>query len=158
VTGDPVAGSGEEAAMDLEGYGPRPGQEPVDRLLEDCRTLSPAGVERAAAGWERLVGSLGSGRYHEAERAALRHLESARRTPRWDDLRNRLLGLTERGTPLVAWRQEHGEVGHRAEAALLGAALALVAGPELDRPRRETLLGPMAEALPWLLDGSVAGG
>ena len=140
--------------MDVEGYGPRPDQDPIDRLLEDCRTLSPAGIERVATGWQRLVGSSGSGAYHDAERAALRVVESAGRTPSWDELRNRLLGLTERGVPLVAWRQEHGEVGHRAEAALLGAALALVAGPDLDRAHRTTLLAPLAEALPWLLDGS----
>jgi hypothetical protein len=144
--------------MDVDGYGVRPGQDPVDRLLEDCRTLSPAGIERVASGWERLVGSSGTGPYHEAERAALRMLESEGRTASWDELRTRLVGLTERGVPLVAWRQEHGEVGHRAEAALLGAALALVAGPDLDRSHRRTLLAPMAEALPWLLDGSAVPG
>lgn len=144
--------------MDAEGYGVRPGQDPVDRLLEDCRTLSPAGVERVADGWQRLVGVIGTGPYHEAERAALRILESAGRTPAWDDLRTRLVGLTEHGVPLIAWRQEHGETGHRAEAALLGAALALVAGPDLDRAHRRTLLAPMAEALPWLLDGSAVPG
>jgi CO/xanthine dehydrogenase Mo-binding subunit len=144
--------------MDVEGYGVRPGQDPVDRLLEDCRTLSPAGIERVADGWQRLVGSSGTAAYHGAERAALRVLEARDRTQAWDDLRARLLGLTERGVPLIAWRQEHGEAGHRAEAALLGAALALVTGPDLDRSHRRTLLAPMAEALPWLLDGSAVPG
>ena len=65
-------------------------------------------------------------------------------------LRNQILGLTERGQPLVAWRAEHGPVGHKAEEALLAAALAITAGDALG-PQRATLLRPMAEALPWLL-------
>lgn len=134
--------------MDVEGYGEREGQSALDRLLEDSRTLSPAGVERAAAGWERHAGDRGA--WHRAEQAALRELEASGEGERWDEVRNRLLGLTERGTPLVAWRAEHGDTGHRAENALLGAALAIVAD-RLDREHRETLLRPMAEAMPWLL-------
>ena len=142
-------------AMDRDGYGVREGQTPVDRLLEDCRTLSPAGIERVARGWVIHAEGEHLAAYHAAERAALRLLEETNRTPGWDELRDRLLGLTERGTPLVAWRQEHGDTGHRAERALLGAALALVAGPDLDRVHRHTLLAPMAEGLPWLLGGGV---
>jgi len=41
--------------------------------------------------------------------------------------------------------------GHHAEAAALGAALALHAAGYLDRAHFETLVRPMAEALPWLL-------
>jgi len=134
--------------MDTEGYGPRPDQSSIDRLLEDCRTLSPAGVERVAAGWDRRSGP---GSFREAEAAALRSVESAGRGPQWDRLRNQLLGLTERGMPLVAWQREHGEVGHKAENALLAAALALVAGQDLDPATSRALLRPMAEALPWLL-------
>ena len=141
--------------MDRDGYGAREGQTPVDRLLEDCRTLSPAGIERIAHGWVTLAEGDRHAGYVAAERAALRLLEQEGRSPQWDELRDRLLGLTERGSPLVAWRLEHGETGHRAERALLGAALAIVAGPDLDRPHRETLLRPMAEALPWLLTGNL---
>ncbi|HWF57949.1 MAG TPA: hypothetical protein VG520_06325 [Candidatus Dormibacteraeota bacterium] len=133
--------------MDNDGYGQRPGQTPLDRLLEDCRTLGPSGIERIAAGWEQRVPDV----HREAERAALEVLESTGRGAQWDDLRNRLLGLTERGVPLLAWRAEHGDVGHSAEDALLGAALALLARPELDARRAETLVTPMASALPWLL-------
>jgi hypothetical protein len=135
--------------MDFEGYGKRPGQSPIDRLLEDSRTLSPAGVERAAAGWDRHVGA-GEASYRKAEQAALRQIEATGKGADWDELRNRLLGLTERGTPMVAWRVEHGSTGHKGENALLGAALALVAGPELPAEHRDALLRPMAEALPWL--------
>ena len=70
--------------------------------------------------------------WHQAERAALHVLEATNRAPAWDDLRNRILDITEHHDALVSWREEHGEVGHRAEDALLGAALALSARPELD--------------------------
>lgn len=134
---------------DTEGYGARLGQTPLERLLEDCRTLSPAGVERVAQGWEQHGGD---GPLHEAEQAALHAIEAARRGSQWDALRNRLLGLTERGQPLVAWRIEHGPTGHKAEDALLAAALALTAGDALDARHRTTLLRPMSEALPWLTE------
>jgi hypothetical protein len=141
--------------MDRDGYGAREGQTAIERLLEDCRTLSPAGIERVADGWTRHA----DGGLHpavvEAERTALRLLERDGRSEQWDRLRDRLLGLTERGTPMIAWRVEHGDTGHRAERALLAAALALVAGPDLDRAHRDTLLRPMGEALPWLTAGNL---
>jgi|SRR5579884_2199391 len=140
-------------AIDSDGYGPRPGQADVDRLLEDARTLSPLGVERAAEGWVRHAGAGTHQGWHEAERAALQVLETTRRASAWDDLRSRILGLTENSGALVAWRVEHGETGHHAEDALLGAALALLAQPELDAAHARTLLAPMAEALPWLTGG-----
>ena len=137
-------------SIDTEGYGPRPSQTDIDRLLEDSRTLSPLGIERAADGWARHAGSGEHTAWREAERAALHTLETNGRTGAWDELRNRLLGLTESEGALVSWRFEHGDVGHNAERALLGAALALMAQPELDRNHAKTLLAPMGEALPWL--------
>lgn len=139
-------------AMDADGYGPRPGQGDVDRLLEDARTLSPLGVERAAQGWVHHAGSGEHDTWQEAERAALDALDSHGRLQEWHDLRDRLLGLTEERGALVAWRVEHGQVGHHAEGALLGAALALTAQPGLDPRHARVLLAPMAEALPWLSD------
>lgn len=132
---------------DVDAYGPRPGQTQLERLLEDARTLSPAGIERVADGWDRHGGA----RVHEAEQAALHDIEAAGRTQEWHDLRTRLLGLTERGEPLVAWRAEHGPVGHKAEDALLAAALALTTADVIDREHRDALVRPMGEALPWLL-------
>ena len=88
----------------------------------------------------------------EAERAALHVLEQNNRVHEWDELRNRILDLTERHAALIAWRDEHGEVGHRAEDALLGAALALTARPDLDTGHERVLLGPMSAALPWLAE------
>jgi len=52
----------------------------------------------------------------------------------------------------VSWKVEHGEQGHHAEAAALGAALALSAAGHLDRRHTDTLARPMAEALPWLAE------
>ena len=138
-------------ASDDDGYGERPGQSDIDRLLEDCRTLSPLGVERVAQGFEAHAGRGAHESWHEAERAALHVLETTNRAAEWDLLRNRLLGLTESGAALVAWRVEHGQVGHDAEEALLGAALALSARPRLDPAHERVLVRPMAEALPWLL-------
>lgn len=149
---------------EVDGYGQRDGQSDIDRLLEDCRTLSPTGIERIAQGWMTLVGagwsenvsdhkgasSMEHDSWHDAERAALRVLETTNRAPAWDALRNRILDLTERHDAMVAWRKEHGEAGHRAEDALMGAALALSARPGLDAAHETTLLAPMATSLPWL--------
>lgn len=137
--------------VDSDGYGVRPDQSDIERLLEDCRTLSERGIERIAQGWSHDVDdSSGHSGWTEAERAALHVLEAANRVSEWDELRNRILDLTERHAALVAWRDEHGEVGHRAEDALLGAALALSARPDLDARHAQVLLGPMSSALPWL--------
>jgi hypothetical protein len=153
-------------SQDNDGYGARKGQSDIDRLLEDCRTMSPSSIERIARTWvatvapgwaenvadHRETSSLQHTIWHDAERAALRVLETTNRARAWDELRNRVLDLTEHHDSLLAWRAEHGEVGHRAEDALLGAALALSARPELDRREQKTLLAPMAAALPWLLE------
>lgn len=153
---------------EVDGYGKRDDQSDIDRLLEDCRTLSPSGIERIARGWMTLVGagwaenisdhkegsSVGHDAWHEAERAALHVLETTNRAPAWDTLRNRILELTERHDSMVAWREEHGDSGHRAEDALLGAALALSARPGLDVAHETTLLAPMSKGLPWLASKS----
>ncbi len=55
-----------------------------------------------------------------AERAALQLLEASDHVGDWDDLRRRILDLTEGRGSLVAWRAEHGPAGHRAEQAALG--------------------------------------
>ena len=134
--------------MDIDGYGDRPDQSDLDHLLEDCRSLSPAGIERIASAWDRR----GSDPiFVEAERAALHAVESSEHGEVWDSTRNQVLGLTERGTPLVSWGAEHGEIGHKAEDALLTAALALLARPKLNHHHAKVLLHPMAQALPWLL-------
>lgn len=135
---------------EFDGYGARPGQDDIGRLLEDIRTLSADGIERIATAWVERAGRGRHASWLEAERAGLHVIETTRRARDWDEVRNQLLGLTERGVPLIAWRSEHGEVGHSAENALLGAALGLIAGAELDARHRRTLLAPMADALPWL--------
>ena len=137
--------------MDQDGYGYRADDRGIERLLQDSRTLSPAGIERAAWGWDRHEDPKLMEQYHQAEKTALRAIEQADRGPQWEELRRKILDLTEGRTSLVSWKAEHGDVGHKAERAALGAALALVSQDKLDHPHFVTLVRPMAEALPWLL-------
>ncbi|HEX6548165.1 MAG TPA: hypothetical protein VF134_05430 [Candidatus Dormibacteraeota bacterium] len=134
--------------MDVDGYGFPSGERTIGRLISDIRTLSQLGVERVAEGWDRH-GPV-SGRWHEAEQAALHAIEEGRRGEMWDEVRRQLFGLTESGQALIVWQSEHGEVGHKAERAAYGAALALLAGDLLDRETAAVLTRPMGEALPWL--------
>lgn len=144
--------------MDSDGYGYSTDDQSIGRLLDDLRTLSPSGIERVAHGWE-LYGLPHLERYHEAELAALEAIETAHRTTDWEALQRAVLDLTEGRSSLISWKVEHGEKGHHAEAAALGAALALQAAGNLDRRHTETLARPMAEALPWLAEvhGTAAG-
>jgi len=136
---------------DPEGYDFRSDERGVDRLLTDFRTLSPAGIERAAWGWNRHADGAAVVAFREAEKAALKAIEANHLTSQWEAGRRTILDLTEGRTSLVAWRAEHGETGHKAERAALGAALAVVAAAHLDRRHFVSLVRPMAEALPWLL-------
>ena len=140
---------------DVEGYGYGAGEQGLDRLLNDARVLSPAGIERAAWGWDRHEDPRLMQRFHEAERAALHALEKNNRTQQWDDVRKRILDMTERRTSLEDWKAEHGDIGHKGERALLAAALGIVARDKLDHQQYVTLVRPMSEALPWLLPEAV---
>src|SRR4029077_3193657 len=125
---------------EIDGYGPRTGQSKIDRLLEDCRALSAASIERIAQAWmddegpgwaERTTDgseqpTSSHAEWEEAERDALHLLETTNQSAHWDELRNAILDLTEGSNAMVSWRQEHGDAGHRAEDALLGAALGLM--------------------------------
>jgi len=138
-------------SIDAEGYGFPAHQRTLARLIEDIRILSPAGVERAAQGWDRHAKLHGLQSIHEAEKAAIHAIEKADQGPAWDEVRRSLFGLTESGGALVSWKAEHGEIGHKAEDAAFMAALALVAGNLISKEQQATLLRSMAEALPWLL-------
>lgn len=140
--------------MDIDGYGFSEADRGLQRLVDDFRTLSPAGIERAAWGWDRHIGKSGSPAYEQAERAAIHVIEQSNRGEVWNRARRLVFGMTEGDESLVSWRAEHGETGHKGERAAHGAVLALVAGEQLEQRTRETLLKPMAEALPWLLPGS----
>jgi hypothetical protein len=136
--------------MDSDGYGYAADDRGTGRLLDDLRTLSPTAIERVAHGWEtHALPHLE--RYHKAETAALAAIEGAHSTSDWEALQRQILDLTEGRSSLVSWKVEHGEKGHHAEAAALGAALALHAGGYLDAADTTVLARPMAEALPWLL-------
>ena len=138
-------------ALDAEGYGYGSHEEGLERLLTDARVLSPAGIERAAWGWDRHEDPRLMQRFHDAERAGLRALEKSDRGPQWEEARLRILELTEGRTSLEDWKAEHGDVGHKAERALLAAALAILARDKIDHEHYATLVRPMSEALPWLL-------
>lgn len=120
------------------------------RFISDLRTFSAAGVERAAWGWDQH-GERSIARFHAAERAALRAVESADRGAQWEEFRRSIFGLTEGASALVAWQYEHGAVGHKAERAAFGAALALFAQDDISHGDYVALASAMAEALPWLL-------
>jgi hypothetical protein len=139
--------------VDAEGYGFPEHQRTLVRLMDDIRVLSPAGVERAAMGWDTRVGNNGLPALHAAEKAALHAIEQADRGPAWDEVRRSLFGLTESGGALISWKAEHGEIGHKAENAAFAAALGLVATGLISDEQAATLMRPMAESLPWLLPG-----
>jgi len=138
-------------AVDAEGYGYGSHEEGLERLLTDARVLSPAGIERAAWGWDRHEDPRLMQRFHDAERAGLRALEKSDRGPQWEEARRRILELTEGRTSLEDWKAEHGDVGHKAERALLAAGLAILGRDKIDHEHYATLVRPMSEALPWLL-------
>jgi hypothetical protein len=137
--------------LDAEGYGFPEHQRTLKRLIDDIRVLSPAGVERAAQGWDGHATGRGLTAVHEAEKAALHAIERADRGSVWDEVRRNLFGLTESGGALISWKAEHGDIGHKAEDAAFMTALALVAGDLISQQQAATLMRPMAEALPWLL-------
>jgi len=137
--------------MDADGYGFRADDRSVERLLADFRTLSPAGVERAAWGWDRHVGSRGRDAFRAAEEKALEAVEKSNRGAEWDRLRRAIYSLTEGDHRAVSWEAEYGDVSHESEHAAYGAALALVAGGLIDSAARHVLMRAMAEELPWLL-------
>lgn len=137
--------------MDRDGYGYAATDRGIDRLLADARTLSPAGIERVAWGWDRHEDPRQLERFHEAEKVALKAIESADQGPQWEQVRRSVLDLTEGRSSLETWKVEHGETGHKAERAMLGAALGLMARDKVDHAHYASLVRPMAEALPWLL-------
>jgi hypothetical protein len=139
-----------DVGIDAEGYGFPDQQRTLSRLIDDIRVLGPAGVERAAQGWDRHARLHHAG-VREAEKAALHAIENGDRGPAWDEVRRSVFGMTESGQALVSWKAEHGDTGHKAEQAAFMAALALVAGNLIGDEHVNTLLRPMAEALPWLL-------
>jgi hypothetical protein len=136
---------------DPEGYYFPPHKRTLARLIEDIRVLGPAGVERAAMGWDKHVGEHGLEKFHVSEREALHLIEQHDRGPAWDEVRRSLFGLTESGAALISWQAEHGDIGHKAERAAFAAALGLLAQDLISAVQFATLAGPMSEALPWLL-------
>ena len=138
-------------SVDAEGYGFPEHSHTLSRLIDDIRVLGPAGVERAAQGWDKHARLHGLESIHAAEKAAVHAIEKADRGSAWDEVRRNLFGMTESGQALVSWKAEHGEIGHKAEDAAFMAALGLVAGNLISKEQAKTLVRPLSEALPWLL-------
>jgi hypothetical protein len=138
-------------SLDAEGYGFPEHERTLSRLIADVRVMGPAGVERAAQGWDRHIGVHGLQTFHAAEKAATHAIEHNDRGAAWDTFRSSLFGLTESGEALVSWKAEHGDIGHKAEDAAFAAALALVAADLVSPAQYATLVRPLGEALPWLL-------
>ena len=137
--------------IDAEGYGFPEHSKTLARLIEDLRVLSPAGIERAAQGWDKHARLLGLEEVHKAEKAAVHAIEQSGRGEAWDEVRRNVFGLTESGNSLISWKAEHGEIGHKAENSAFMAALGLVAGNLISPEQQEALMRPMSEALPWLV-------
>ncbi|HET7466170.1 MAG TPA: hypothetical protein VFL29_05860 [Candidatus Dormibacteraeota bacterium] len=138
--------------LDAEGYGFPEHDRTLARLIDDLRVMGPAGVERAANGWDDFAaGSAQHAAYRAAEKAATHAIEQSDRGDAWDTVRSSMFGMTESGQALISWKAEHGDVGHKAEDAAFGAALGLVASDLITAKEYETLVRPMSEALPWLL-------
>lgn len=138
-------------SIDAEGYGFPEHDRTLSRLIDDLRVMGPAGVERAAEGWNRHAAGHAHAAFHEAEKSATHAVEQNNRGEAWGELRRSLFGMTESGQALVSWKVEHGDVGHSAEDAAFAAALGLVAAEYINAEQFNTLVRPMAEALPWLL-------
>src|ERR671937_69729 len=128
--------------MDADGYGFAPSERTIERLLADFRTLSPAGVERAAWGWDQHVGKSQSADFKQAEEKALKAIETNDLGEEWDQTRRAIYNLTEGDHRVISWEVEHGDVSHKSEHAAYGAALALVAGDHIDAQTREALMRP----------------
>jgi len=123
----------------------------LERLDADLRVLSPVGIERVAWGWDRRSEP---SEVEASERVALHAIEAAREGDGWDTWRRRLFQEVEGRQALVAWQAEHqlnGAHVHKAERAALAAALGLFAQSRISHAHYATLVGAMAEALPWLL-------
>jgi hypothetical protein len=137
--------------MHTHAYDRKMNEAALQRLVADLRVLSGVGIERTAWAWDRHERD-NLAPYQAAERAALAAIEAAELGPAWDEFRRNLFGMTEGGPyPLIEWKAEHGEVGHKAERAAFGAALGLFTQGLLSHDQYATLVRPMAEALPWLL-------
>jgi hypothetical protein len=125
----------------------------LERLESDLRVLSPVGIERAAWGWDRHEKD-NLEAFHAAEKAALEAIDAGGQITAWDEWRRRLFYEFEGKLALEAWKaehQRHSEHVHKAARAAFGAALGLFARPWISHKTYATLVGAMAEALPWLL-------
>src|SRR5579862_195173 len=76
--------------MDSDGYGYTSDDRTTARLLDDLRTFSPSGIERAAQGWERHART-NIDHFRSAEAAAIAAIEQAHLTSEWEALQRQIL-------------------------------------------------------------------
>lgn len=138
--------------VDSDGYGYGGTERGVRRLQDDMREMGEFSVERAAEGWDRLSEQQRWVEFEAAQRQALGLIVNGGREAEWREVHAQLTGLTEGAVALQSWRDEHGEVGRKAEQAAVAAALALMVEDQIDDSQAQVLLTPMGEVLPWLLD------
>ncbi|HEX4215784.1 MAG TPA: hypothetical protein VIA06_20895 [Candidatus Dormibacteraeota bacterium] len=139
---------GYDPDVDSLRYGPNSAE--VQRLLDDGRVLGPSGIERIAWAWRRYA-THELGALDDADKAALEMVRKDGLEAAWAAAEQDLRAMTEGHHAQAAWRAEPPNVDRTAEDAALHAALALVAGPQLDGDHYRALVKPMSEALPWLL-------
>ena len=126
----------------------------LERLNSDLRVLSPVGIERAAWGWDRHDDDAVLHEFRDAERIALRAIESAREGDAWDEWRRRLFQEVEGHQGLMVWEEDRRAPApqvRKAERAALSAARGLFAQARISHAHYSRLVSAMAEALPWLL-------
>ena len=129
-------------SVDAEGYGFPEHQRTLSRLIDDIRVLSPAGVERAAQGWDRHGRLHGLQAIHEAEKAAVHAIEKEGRGAAWDEVRRNLFGMTEAGGALVS-------LGALTSGAVSGAGVGGSAGMAATRGKRRRVGTAHREPSRW---------
>jgi len=90
--------------VDAEGYGFPEHQRTLARLMDDIRVLSPAGVERAATGWDTHVARTGCRRCMPLRRQPCMRSSRPIVEPPGTRCAGSLFGLTESGGALISWK------------------------------------------------------
>ncbi|MDQ6919219.1 MAG: hypothetical protein M3Z98_07650 [Candidatus Dormibacteraeota bacterium] len=116
-------------------------KEEIKRLLEDLRLLGPSGIERVAEVWRAVAPDEDAIRTSAERRAE--------DDPEWREAENQIFQIA-RGESWLSLPQTDRD---SAIGAAQDALLAVLERKSLGDERYHALVGPMADALPWLLTG-----